>query len=139
MIKFTEQDRFFISEDLMGIADKLVEEKTFETRVDFLLYAAAYAIRHDLSPAIDFKRHDLGMRASSLPSNLKVSFEIVIPRYCEEKSIAIPSEPKDLMNTVCCLGIKGGRKLSDIWKTMSRSQKLNYILNVEKVNVVEDK
>lgn len=134
MIKFAEQDRFFISEDLMGLADKLVEEKTFETRVDFLLYGAAYAIRNDLSPAIDFKRHDLGMRSSSLPSNLKISFEMVIPKYCEEKSITIPSEPKDLMNTICCLGVEGARKLSDIWKTMSRSQKLNHILDVEKVN-----
>ena len=139
MIKFAEQDRFFISEDLMGLADKLVEEKTFETRVDFLLYAAAYAIRNDLSPAIDFKRHDLGMRASSLPSNLKISFEIIIPKYCEDKSISIPSDPKGLMNTVCCLGVEGARKLSDIWETMSRSQKLNHILNVEKVNIIEDK
>lgn len=139
MIKFAEQDRFFISEDLMGLADKLVEEKTFETRVDFLLYGAAYAISNNILPTTDFKRHYLGMILSSLPSDLKISFEMVIPKYCEEKSITIPSEPKDLMNTVCCLGVEGARKLSDIWKTMSRSQKLNHILDVEKENVVKDK
>ena len=85
----------------------------------------------------DLKKHDLGMRASSLPANLKVSFEIIIPKYCGDKSISIPSEPKDLMNAVCCFGIEGARKLSDIWKTMSRSQKLNHILDVEKTNVAE--
>ncbi len=138
MIKFSEQDRFFISEELIGQADKLVEEKTFETRVDFLLYGAAYAISNNLLPATGFKRHPLGQILSSLPSDLKISFEMVISKYCEEKSIAIPSEPKELMNTVCCLGIEGARKLSDIWKTMSRSQKLNHILDVEKANVAED-
>jgi len=128
MIKFADQDRFFISEDLMGFADKHVEEKIFETRVDLLLYGAAYAIKNNLSPAKSFQKHDLGMRPSSLPEEFRAAFELTIPTYCEDMSLPVPSEGKDLMNVVCCLGIEGTRKLFENWKAMSRSQILNSIL-----------
>jgi len=131
MIKFADQDRFFISEDLMGFADKQVEEKIFETRVDFLLYGAAYAIKNNLSPAKSFQRHDLGMRPSSLPEEFRASFELIVPAYCEDMSLPVPSEPKEFMSVVCCLGIEGGRKLYEDWKAMSRSQIMKKIIDID--------
>ena len=128
MIKFADQDRFFISEDLMGFVDKLVEEKIFETRVDLLLFGAAYAIKNNLPPAKTFQRHDLGMRPSSLPEEFRSLFELITPTYCEDISIVTPSEPKELMNVVCCLGIEGAKRLSKNWKGMSRSQILNSVI-----------
>ena len=128
MIKFADQDRFFISEDLMGFADKQVEEKIFETRVDLLLYGVAYAIKNNLAPAKSFQRHDLGMRPSSLPEEFRSVFELTVPAYCEGASLPVPSEPKELMNVVCCLGIEGARELSGKWKGISRSQVLNSII-----------
>jgi len=135
MIKFADQDRFFISEDLMGFADKQVEEKIFETRVDFLLYGAAYAIKNNLPPANSFQRHDLGMRPSSLPEEFRSLFELIVPTYCEDMSLPIPSEPKEFINVVCCLGIEGAKELRDQWKSMSRSQILNYILMQQDKNI----
>ena len=130
MIEFAHQDRFFISEDLMGFADKLVEEKIFETGIDFLLYGAAYAIRNNLLPTDNdnFQRHTLGTLPISLPSETKSGFELIVPTYCEEKSLPSLSEAKDLMNVVCCLGIEGARKLAEDWKAMSRSQILNSVI-----------
>ena len=131
MIRFAHKDRFFISEDLMGFADRQVEEKVFETRVDLLLYGAAYSIRNNLSPAESFQRHDLGMSPSSLSEEFRTSFELIVPAYCEDMSESVPSDAKELMNIVCCLGIEGARKLAEDWKAMSRSQILNYILMQE--------
>lgn len=121
MIHLRSNQRLYISEDLRGYVDKLIDDGTIPYAVDFLQLGFAYAVREELEPATEFDRHTITTNTDILGS-ATILLEAVAQWYAREsKSVELESS-NDLLNLICNLGVSGGRQLKEEWSARSKSQ-----------------
>jgi len=120
MIHLQGIERIFISEDLIGYADKLTEDGVFPRRLDLLVLGFSYAVTEEIPPADDFDRHEL-VRAVSL-GDQKLPVEAVAQWYAQKLDREVPRDEHDLLDFICRTGIAGVRKLQEKWEGRSKSQ-----------------
>lgn len=122
MLHLNPSHKIFISEDLIGYADRLVEERVFPRRIDLLLLGFSYAVNNNIEPATDFKRHELHY-TSGIDPDTRLAAEAVAQWYARELGRAdeIDSDRK-LLDFICAMGIAGVRALRERWEGKRRSQ-----------------
>lgn len=120
MVHLQGTERLFISEDLIGYADKLTRDGVFPRRLDLLLLGFSYAVTNRLSPAGDVKRHELTRAVSLDESQLPV--EAVAHWYAREIDQGELVDEGSLLDFICRVGTAGAGALSERWKGRSKSQ-----------------
>lgn len=130
MIHLQSNQRLYISEDLRGYVDKLIDDGTVPYAVDFLQLGFAHAVRDGMRPATEFDRHTITTNTDIL-GNAKLMLEAVAQWYARENELEELENSSELLRFICDLGISGGRALHDQWSGRSKSQIQQYI--VEKV------
>lgn len=119
MIKLDPTKKFFISEDLIGYADKLIKEGTFRRRVDLLLVGFSYAVNNQISPADDYQRHEL-IYVNNLKEML-LPVEATANWYSRDLGYQLEDDGQ-LLEFICAVGIAGTRVLQDRWRERRKSQ-----------------
>lgn len=119
MIKLDPTKKFFISEDLIGYADKLIEEGTFRRRVDLLLVGFSYAVNNQIEPAGEYQRHEL-IYVNNLKDAL-LPIEATANWYARELGYQLEDDGQ-LLEFICAVGIAGTRSLQDRWRERRKSQ-----------------
>jgi hypothetical protein len=120
MLHLQPGQRLFISEDLIGYADKLDADGVFPRRLDLLLYGFAYAVANELEPAEDVQRHEL-IRAMYLDDE-ELPVSAVAQWYNRKLGHDPLDDEQDLLDFTCRVGIAGVRKLRERWEGRSKSQ-----------------
>lgn len=121
MIHLQSNQRLYISEDLRGYVDKLIDNGTIPYAVDFLKLGFAHAVREELKPATGFDRHTITTNTDIL-GNGKLVIEGIAQWYAREIEPATLEDSDELLRFVCNTGISGGRALQDKWKSKRKSQ-----------------
>lgn len=119
MIKLDPTKKFFISEDLIGYADKLIEEGTFRRRVDILLVGFAFAVNNQIPPASEYQRHEL-IYVNNLKDML-LPIEATANWYARELSYSLEDDGQ-VLEFICAVGIAGTRELQSRWRERRKSQ-----------------
>ena len=127
MIHLQSNQRLYISEDLRGYVDKLIDDGTIPYAVDFLQLGFAYAVRKELEPATEFDRHTITTNTDIL-GKTKISLEAVAQWYARESNVEIESS-NDLLIFICNMSITGGRLLKEKWATRSKPQIQDHVLS----------
>ena len=131
MIHLQSNQRLYISEDLRGYVDKLIDDGTIPYAVDFLQLGFACAVREGLKPTTEFDRHTITTNTDIL-GNRKLVIEAVAQWYARDRDLDEPQDSSALLELVCNTGIAGGRKLIERWSTRSKSQiQQEVVLSVE--------
>lgn len=120
MLHLQPGQRLFISEDLIGYADKLDADGVFPRRLDLLLYGFAYAVANELKPAENVQRHEL-IRAMYLDDE-ELPVSAVAQWYNRKLGYDPLDDEQDLLDFVCRVGIAGVRALRERWEGRSKSQ-----------------
>ena len=128
MIHLQSNQRLYISDDLRGYVDKLIEDGTIPYAVDFLQLGFAHAVQEQLEPATEFDRHTITTNTDIL-GNSKLAIEAVAQWYARSKKLEEFEESSELLRFICDLGASGGRDLRDGWSSRSKSQIQSYIIN----------
>ena len=121
MIHLETHQRLFISEDLIGFADRLKNEGTVPRRVDLLLLGFSYAVNNQLLPAEDAKRHEL-TRVVTLGEEPKLAVEAVAQWYARALGLPEFADESELLDFIIRVGIAGVRVLQERWEGKSKSQ-----------------
>ena len=121
MLHLQPSDRLFISEDLTGFSDKIVNQGTLSRRIDLVFLGFSYAVNNRLEPAEDYKRHQL-IQVASIDSDTLLALESVAHWYAKELQLDGIDNEASLLEFICALGINGVRALRDRWKNKSKSQ-----------------
>jgi hypothetical protein len=121
MIHLQSNQRLYISEDLRGYVDKLIDDGTIPYAVDFLQLGFAYAVREEMEPATDFDRHTITTNTDILGDS-KLVMEATAQWHARESGWKEIENSDDLLRFICATGIKGARKLRGKWKKRSKSQ-----------------
>jgi len=119
MIKIDPTKKFFISEDLIGYADKLIEEGTFQRRVDLLLVGFSFAVNNRIEPAGEYQRHEL-IYVNNLKEML-LPIEATANWYSRELGYNLEDDGQ-LLEFICAVAIAGTRELQNRWKERRKSQ-----------------
>jgi hypothetical protein len=122
MVHLQGTERLFISEDLIGYADKLTEDGVFSRRLDLLLMGFSHAVTNEIQPvdASEITRHEL-TRAVSL-GDQQLPIEAVAQWYAQKLDREVPKDEHELLDFICRTGIAGVRKLQEKWVGRSKSQ-----------------
>jgi hypothetical protein len=120
MLHLQPGQRLFISEDLIGYADKLDADGVFPRRLDLLLYGFTYAVANELEPANDVQRHEL-IRAMYLDDE-ELPVSAVAQWYNRKLGHDPLDDEQDLLDFTCRVGIAGVRALRERWEGRSKSQ-----------------
>lgn len=120
MIHLRSNQRLYISENLRGYVDKLIDDGTIPYAADFLKFGYAYAVREDLEPAVEFDRHTITTNTDILGDS-KIVIEATAQRYAREIDCQVESA-EDLLNLTCSLAISGGRLLKKRWSNRIKTQ-----------------
>lgn len=122
MIHLQGTERLFISEDLIGYADKLTEDGVFSRRLDLLLMGFSHAVTNEIPPVgtDEITRHEL-TRAASLGDH-QLPVEAVTHWYAQKLDRKVPEDEHDLLDFICRAGIAGVQKLQEKWEGRSKSQ-----------------
>lgn len=120
MIRLSSSQRFFISEDLMGFLDTLMNDGVFQRRVDFLMLGYSYAITHQLAPAENYTRNVVTTILTR--EDMKLLLEAMTHWYLEDIGYPPVENEKQLLERICELGIAGCRELRNQWEQKSPSQ-----------------
>lgn len=122
MVHLQGTERLFISEDLIGYADKLTEDGVFSRRLDLLLMGFSHAVTNEIPPvdADAITRHEL-TRAVSL-GDQQLPIEAVAHWYAQKMDREVPEDEHDLLDFICRTGIAGVRELREKWEGRSKSQ-----------------
>ena len=126
MIHLQSNQRLYISEDLRGYVDKLIDDGTIPYAVDFLQLGFAHAVQEELEPATDSERHTITTNTEILGS-AKPVIEAVAQWYAREISYGVPDDSNQLLSLICDTSIAGGRRLRRHWKGRSKTQIQNTI------------
>lgn len=129
MLHLQPSDRLFISEDLTGFSDEIVNQGTLSRRIDLVFLGFSYAVNKRLEPAEDYKRHQL-IQVASIDADTLLAFEAVAHWYAKELQLDSIDNEANLLEFICSLGITGVRALRERWKNKSKSQIQFDILNV---------
>jgi len=129
MVHLQGTERLFISEDLIGYADKLTEDGVFSRRLDLLLMGFSHAVTNEIPPvdAGEITRHEL-TRAVSL-GDQQLPIEAVAHWYAQKLDREVPEDEHDLLDFICRTGIAGVQELREKWSGRSKSQIQWDILN----------
>jgi len=122
MIHLQGTERLFISEDLIGYADKLTKDGVFPRRLDLLLLGFSHAVTNEIPPADskDVTRHEL-TRAVSLGEQ-QLPVEAVAHWYGRKLDRDAPEEEHELLDLICRTGIAGVQRLRERWESRSKQQ-----------------
>jgi hypothetical protein len=122
MIHLQGTERLFISEDLIGYADKLTEDGVFSRRLDLLLMGFSHAVTNEIPPvdANEITRHEL-TRAVSL-GDQQLPIEAVAHWYAQKLNCEVPENEHDLLDFICRTAIAGVLELREQWEGRSKSQ-----------------
>lgn len=122
MVHLQGTERLFISEDLIGYADKLTEDGVFSRRLDLLLMGFSHAVTNEIPPveADDITRHEL-TRAVSL-GDQQLPIEAVAHWYAQKLGREVPEDEHDLLSFICRTGIAGVQELQEKWEGRSKTQ-----------------
>lgn len=122
MVHLQGTERLFISEDLIGYADKLTEDGVFSRRLDLLLMGFSHAVTNEIPPvdASDISRHEL-TRAVSLDDQ-QLPIEAVAHWYAQKLDREVPEDEHDLLDFICRTGVAGVQELREKWEGRSKSQ-----------------
>jgi len=122
MVHLQGTERLFISEDLIGYADKLTEDGVFSRRLDLLLMGFSHAVTNEISPvgADEITRHEL-TRAVSLGGQ-QLPIEAMAHWYAQELDQELPEDQHDLLDFICRTGIAGVEELQERWEGRSKTQ-----------------
>jgi hypothetical protein len=126
MLHLQPGQRLFISEDLIGYADKLDDDGVFPRRLDLLLYGFAYAVTNELEPAEDVQRHEL-IRAMYLDDD-ELPVSAVAQWYNRKLGRDPMDDEQELLDFTCRVGIAGVRELKEKWEGRSKSQVQRIVL-----------
>lgn len=129
MIHLRSNQRLYISEDMRGYVDKLIDDGTIPYAVDFLQLGFAYAVRERIQPAKEFDRHNITSNTDILGES-KLVIEAVANWYAREIDTPIPVDSGDLLQIICNSGVAGGHSLKQRWSSKSKSQVQNDISNL---------
>lgn len=121
MIHLQSNQRLYISEDLRGYVDKLIDDGTIPYAVDFLQLGFAYAVQEELEPATEFDRHTITTNTDIL-GDAKLVVEAVAQWYARKIGHAKLENSSDLLALICNISVSGGRSLQGRWETRSKSQ-----------------
>jgi len=121
MIHLRSNQRLYISEDLRGYVDKLIDDGTIPYAVDFLQLGFAYAVREEMEPATEFDRHTITTNTDIL-GNAKILVEAVAQWYARESEFVKIENSEDLLAFICDMGVSGGGRLEKQWSVKSKSQ-----------------
>ncbi len=120
MIHLQGTERLYISEDLIGYADKLSKDGVFPRRLDLLLLGFSYAVTNGLLPAEGARRHEL-TRAESL-GDQKLPIEAVAHWYARKLGQDEPETEHELLDFIFRTGVAGVRALRERWEGRGKSQ-----------------
>ena len=122
MVHLQGTERLFISEDLIGYADKLTEDGVFSRRLDLLLMGFSHAVTNEIPPvdADEITRHEL-TRAVSL-GDQQLPVEAVAHWYAQKLDRTLPENEHELLDFICRTGIAGVQELRQNWEGRSKSQ-----------------
>ena len=122
MVHLQGTERLFISENLIGYADKLTEDGVFPRRLDLLLMGFSHAVTNEIPPvdADEITRHEL-TRAVSL-GDQQLPIEAVAHWYAQKLNREVPENEHDLLDFICRTGIAGVHELRKRWDGRSKSQ-----------------
>jgi len=121
MIHLQSSQRLYISEDLRGYIDKLIDDGIIPYAVDFLQLGFAYAVQEKLEPAAEFEHHTITANTDIL-GEAKAVIESVAQWYARENGFEKPEDSASLLTLICNLSISGGRALQERWASRSKSQ-----------------
>jgi hypothetical protein len=127
MIHLQSNQRLYISEDLRGYVDKLIDDGTIPYAVDFLQLGFAYAVREELEPATDFDRHTITTNTDIL-GDAKLVVEAVAQWYARKTRSSPLNDSEELLTFICTAAVVGGRSLKKRWTARSKSQVQNDII-----------
>ena len=121
MTHLKSNQRLYISKDLRGYGDKLIDDGTIPYAVDFLQLGFAYAVREELEPAGEYDRHTITTNTDILGDGKHV-VEAVAQWYARKSGTGKLNSSDELLEFVCAIAITGGRRLQKDWKGRSKSQ-----------------
>lgn len=128
MVHLENKQRLYISEDLRGYVDKLIDDGTIPYAVDFLQLGFAYAVQEEMEPATDFDRHTITTNTDIL-GNAKPMIEATAQWYAREIDLNKPTNSDELLRLICTLGVTGARRLRETWGSRTKSQIQRHICN----------
>ena len=129
MLHLQSNQRLYISEDLLGYVDKLIDDGTIPYVVDFLKLGFAYAVTNELPPATKFSRHEITDNTDIL-GKAKHVMEATSQWYARKLEWDTLEDSTELLRFTCNTGIAGGRRLKDEWRTRSKTQVLSEIIKI---------
>lgn len=121
MVHLRSNQRLYISEDLRGYVDKLIDDGTIPYAVDFLQLGFAHAIREELEPATVFERHTITTNTDILGDS-KLAIEAIAQWHARRSDLQKPKDSDHLLDLICSSAIEGGRHLRRKWSSRSKSQ-----------------
>lgn len=121
MIHLQSNQRLYISEDLRGYVDKLIDDGTIPYAVDFLQLGFAHAVQEELGPAAEYDRHTITTNTDILGDGKHV-IEAVAQWYARKSGTGQLNNSGELLEFICAIAITGGRRLQKDWKSKSKSQ-----------------
>ena len=128
MLHLQSNQRLYISEDLRGYVDKLIDDGTIPYAVDFLQLGFAHAVRKELEPVTEFNRHTITTNTDLL-GNAKPVVEAVAQWYARKISHDLSNED-DLLELICLTSVAGGRSLKEHWNNRRKEQVQSIIIDM---------
>lgn len=127
MFKFPSSGKFFVTQDLMGFLDDLVNQKIFSRRLDALIFGFSVALVSNLEPAVPQKRHEL-TDVFSLADDERHVCEAMTHCYLVDRSVE-PKDEREHLDFFCRLGMSGLMEMRKRWKGRGVPQILQDILH----------
>jgi len=121
VVHLDEGDNVYISEDLVGYAQKLKNDGVVPRQIDLLLLGFAYAVEKGISPLEKMTRKDMA-RAIIIDKDLRIAVEATAAWHAKQIGAPVPDDDKKLLDFICRLGSAGVQTLQKEWEGKSRSQ-----------------
>lgn len=122
MIRLNGTERFYISEDLVGLASQLSKDGTIPRMVDLLFLGFGYAVQNELLPVEVKKKHELVAVSNFQGDDMLLALEATAQWYAEKIGDTLPTESSELLNLICEIGVIGARELGKRWVSRRKSQ-----------------
>ncbi|MFM8305790.1 MAG: hypothetical protein ACKN87_01615 [Microcystis aeruginosa] len=109
--------KIYASETSRNYLQVLKDNKTFERMVDAYLFAAAFAIKQDLSIyGINLSNRQDLINISQIEPEVILALTAGIYIICKKNSYAQPSDGKEILDKICQYAEVGLRELKERWQ-----------------------
>ena len=109
--------KIYASETSRNYLQVLKDNKTFERMVDAYLFAAAFAIKEDLSIyGINLSNRQDLINISQIEPEVILALTAGIYIICKKNSYAQPSDGKEVLDKICQYAEVGLRELKERWQ-----------------------